>query len=81
MNKLKTGDIAHRIGLIITTELITKVGFPPDESDGRSKFWNEDKYPAICDALGTYIMGRKTVTSMAPPKVKARATPVDDDEL
>lgn len=76
---IKTGDINHRLGagIIVTADLIIKLGFKPDETNKRAVMWNETKYPAICDALGEHFKSKRSATGFAPAK---NATPAEDPD-
>lgn len=76
--RIKTGDISARIGLTVTADLITSLGFPPDETQKRAKLWDESKYPKICQAIADHVAGKSNSTAMAPSKTKPAE---DDDEL
>ena len=76
VQRIKTGDISARIGLTVTADLITSLGFPPDETQKRAKLWDADKYPAICDAIAGHVRGKRDSSVLAPSKTK----PVEDDD-
>lgn len=91
---MNTGDVCRRIGITITSELLLALGFKPEGRDKRAVLWDDDDYPAMCDAIGKHIIGKKAVPmqarpAAAPKKDKApktraskTATPPagDDDE-
>jgi hypothetical protein len=85
---MNTGDVSRRIGVPITAELLQELGFTPTGKDKRAVLWDEDDYPAMCDALGRWIFGRKAMPmqpkpAAAPAKGKPKAgasKPADDDE-
>jgi len=52
---LKVGDINARLGFIVTSALIVKLGFPPAFDVGTKILWHEEDYPRICDALIRHI--------------------------
>lgn len=76
---MNTGDVSRRIGLTITAELLQELGFEPAGRDKRAVLWDEADYPAMCDALGKHIIGKKAVPMQpkptpAPKKDKAPKT-------
>lgn len=76
---MNTGDICRRIGITITAELLQELGFEPEARDKRAFLWDDDDYPAMCDAIGKHIIGKKAVPMQprpepAPRKEKAPKT-------
>lgn len=83
VQRIKTGDISTRIGMTVTAELITSIGFPPDETMKRAKLWDADKFPAICDALAKHVRKQANSTATAPTKSKPAeqsSLDLDDDD-
>ena len=90
MTTMNTGDVTRRIGFVVTTGLLTSLGFKPVGQDKRANLFNQSDYPAMCKALSKWVAGRVDVPMQPkPPRKekgeKAAATPAtavdDDDEL
>lgn len=90
---MNTGDVSRRLGLPVTAEQLEGYGFKPSGRDKRAVLWDEDDYPAMCDAIAEYVLSRKAVPMQPRPdrppakgKPKASETkagakpPADDDE-
>lgn len=86
---MNTGDVSRRLGIPVTAELLTELGFKPVGRDKRAVLWAPEDYPKMCDAVGKYIAGRKNVPMQPKPdrptKVKKPAAgkppaPSDDDD-
>lgn len=64
---MNTGDVCRRIGITITSELLLALGFKPEGRDKRAVLWDDDDYPAMCDAIGKHIISKKAVPMQARP--------------
>lgn len=89
---MNTGDVSRRLGIPVTAELLTELGFEPVGRDKRAVLWAPEDYPKMCDAVGKYIAGRKNVPMQPKPERQAKPTksktpvagkplpPSDDDD-
>lgn len=87
MTTMNTGDVERRIGVPITANLLTALGFEAVGRDKRAMLWDQKDYPKMCEALAKYIKGRADVPMQPKPeKVAKKAAPTkgtpaaDDDE-
>lgn len=78
---MNTGDVSRRIGLTITAELLQELGFEPAGRDKRAVLWDEADYPAMCDALGKHIIGRKAVPMQPRPTPAPKKEKADPPKL
>lgn len=74
---MKIGDITASVGVTVTSELLTTIGFTPEPIPGRAKIYKSSDYPAICEALGEWIKNRKDVRKVAPKPAAAPAPAAD----
>ena len=92
MTTMNTGDVTRRIGFVVTTGLLTSLGFKPVGQDKRATLFNQSDYPAMCKALSKWVAGRVDVPMQPKPVRKEKgekgtaAKPAatvdeDDDEL
>lgn len=78
MSTLNTGQVSAMIGVPVTGDLLTQLGFNPAGKDRRALLWAERDFEKMCDALAKYIVGRKSQTRPAakPPKQPKPITPI-----
>ncbi len=89
MTTMNTGDISRRLGVQVTAEQLTELGFEPVGKDKRAVLWDARDYPAMCERFGNWIKGRANVPMQPKPegktkaKAESKAPPAadDDDEL
>lgn len=62
---LKVGDINSRLGFIVTSALIIKLGFQPSVQEGTKILWHTQEFPFICDALIRHIASVRNSTPAA----------------
>lgn len=58
---MNTGDVAKRMGIIITGERLEELGFQPVERVKRAMYWAPADFPAMCEAMGNWIKARRDV--------------------
>lgn len=74
-NMLNFSEIKARLGILITTDLLSKAGIEPDATDKRAQLYNEDRWPAICEAVSDYALARVNDPIMDRPNPKPRSKP------
>jgi predicted phage-related endonuclease len=52
---LRMGEINQRLGVVITTALLVRLGLPPAFQKGTDVRWHEQDFPFICDALIRHV--------------------------
>ena len=55
---MNTGDVGRRLGVGVTAELLESMGIEPAGRDKRATLFAESDWPAICEKLSAYILGR-----------------------
>ena len=83
--RLSTTDISDRIGLTLTVKFISEtLGVPHREQEKKARFWYEEDYMTICNALSQYALDRYSdplatiAKSVAPAKKEEPAAEEDD---
>ena len=77
---MQTGDVSRRLGIPVTADLLTNLGFTVVGTDKRAQLWAQSDYPEMCERLAEFIRGKADVPMQprpAPPpkKVKDGAAP------
>ena len=77
---MQTGDVSRRLGIPVTADLLTSLGFTVVGTDKRAQLWAQSDYPEMCERLAELLQGKADVPMQprpAPPpkKVKEGAAP------
>jgi predicted phage-related endonuclease len=60
---LKLGEITQRLGLPMTADMLSQLGFSPVGTERAAKLYRESDFVRICDALIVHIQRAKTVAA------------------
>lgn len=74
-NMLNFSEIKARLGIAITSNVLSDAGIEPDATDRRAQLYKEERWPAICEAVSDYALARVNDPIMNRPDPKPRSKP------
>ena len=72
---MNTGDVCRRLGLSVTSELLSNLGIAPVEIAKRASLYSEEQWPMICKKVASFVQSRVGVATPPRPEKKGKAAP------